>query len=150
MFERYGSPGNVNKPYAEFSEWYLQTFSSGILEVLLRLLDAYRGGSWLPPRVLQQTLNYVNQAVSHALTWRLLKPHMCAIIQDVLFPLMSYSQEDEELWSVDPHEYIRVKFDVFEDFVSPVTAAQTLLHSACKKRKDMLQKTMGFLTQVRC
>ncbi|GJQ71192.1 hypothetical protein Trydic_g1090 [Trypoxylus dichotomus] len=148
MFERYGSPGNVTKEYSEFAEWYLQTFSNGILEVLLRLLDAYRGGSWLPPRVLQQTLNYVNQAVSHALTWRLLKPHMCAIIQDVLFPLMSYSQEDEELWSVDPHEYIRVKFDVFEDFVSPVTAAQTLLHSACKKRKDMLQKTMGFLTQV--
>ena len=32
--------------------------------------------------------------------------------------------------------------DIFEDFVSPVSAAQTLLHSACKKRKNMLQKTM--------
>lgn len=37
---------------------------------------------------------------------------------------------------------------MFEDFVSPVTAAQTLLHSACKKRKDMLQQTMMMLTQV--
>lgn len=37
---------------------------------------------------------------------------------------------------------------MFEDFVSPVTAAQTLLHSACKKRKDMLQKTMMFVMQV--
>lgn len=37
---------------------------------------------------------------------------------------------------------------MFEDFVSPVTAAQTLLHSACKKRKDMLQKTMLMLTQI--
>ena len=118
------------------------------MEVLLRLLDAYRGSAWLPPRVLQQTLNYVNQAVSHAHTWRLLKPHMVAIIQDVLFPLMSYSAEDEELWVIDPREYIRVKFDVFEDFVSPVMAAQSLLHSACKKRKDMLQKTMAFLTRV--
>lgn len=127
---------------------YLKTFSSGVLEVLLKQLDAYRGGTWLPPRVLQQTLNYVNQAVSHAHTWRLLKPHMPAIISYVLFPLMSYSAEDEELWSVDPHEYIRVKFDVFEDFVSPVTAAQTLLHSACKKRKDMLQKTMELLNEI--
>lgn len=148
MFERYGSPGNVTKEYNEFAEWYLKTFSGGVLEVLLRLLDAYRGGTWLPPRVLQQTLNYVNQAISHAHTWKLLKPHMPAIISDVLFPLMSYSAEDEELWSVDPHEYIRVKFDVFEDFVSPVTAAQTLLHSACKKRKDMLQKTMELLNQI--
>lgn len=148
MFERYGSPGNVIKEYNEFAEWYLKTFSTGILEVLLHLLDAYRNGKWLPPRVLQQTLNYVNQAVSHAHTWRLLKAHMLAIISDILFPLMSYSAGDEELWSVDPHEYIRVKFDVFEDFVSPVTAAQTLLHSACKKRKDMLQKTMELLNTV--
>lgn len=148
MFERYGSPGNVTKEYNEFAEWYLQTFSSGVLEVLLRLLDAYRAGNWQPPRVLQQTLNYVNQAVSHGHTWKLLKPHMGAIIQDILYPLMSYSAEDEELWSVDPHEYIRVKFDVFEDFISPVTAAQSLLHASCKKRKDMLQKTMAFLTTV--
>ena len=27
-------------------------------------------------------------------------------------------------------------------------AAQTLLHSACKKRKDMLQKTMIFCVEV--
>lgn len=38
--------------------------------------------------------------------------------------------------------------DIFEDFISPVTAAQTLLHSACKKRKGMLQKTMHFVMEV--
>lgn len=128
----------------------LVTACTGIIcyQVLLKNLDAYRGGAWLPPRVLQQTLNYLNQAVSHAHTWKILKPHMAAIIQDVLFPLMSYTADDDGLWEVDPREYIRVKFDVFEDFVSPVSAAQTLLHSACKKRKDMLEKTMLMLTQV--
>ncbi|XP_025836941.1 importin-7 [Agrilus planipennis] len=148
MFERYGSPGNVTKEYNEFAEWYLQTFSSGILEVLLKQLDLYRNKTWLPPRVIQQTLNYLNQAVSHAHTWKLLKPHMPAIIQDIIFPIMSYSSEDEELWTVDPHEYIRVKFDVFEDYISPVSAAQNLLRSSCKKRKQMLQKTMQLLDQV--
>ncbi|PSN35756.1 Importin-7 [Blattella germanica] len=126
MFERYGSPGNVTKEYKEFAEWYLKTFSAGILEVLLKILDH----------------------VSHAFSWKFLKPHMFAIVQDVLFPILSYSQADEELWNSDPYEYIRVKFDIFEDFVSPVTAAQTLLHSCCKKRKDMLQKTMHFVMQV--
>jgi hypothetical protein len=38
--------------------------------------------------------------------------------------------------------------DIFEDFVSPVTAAQTLLHSACRKRKEMLPKTMQFCMEV--
>lgn len=48
--------------------------------------------------------------VSHAHSWKFLKPHMFAIIQEVLFPLMSYSDADEELWNSDPHDYIRVKF----------------------------------------
>ncbi len=32
------------------------------------------------------------------------------IIQDVVFPLMCHSDEDEDLWNSDPHEYIRMKF----------------------------------------
>ena len=61
---------------------------------------------------------------------------------------MSYTEKDAELWETDPYEYIRVKFDIFEDFVSPITAAQTVLHSVCKKRKDVLPKTMDLLLSI--
>ena len=43
------------------------------------------------------------------------------------------------------YEYYRIQFDIFEDFVFLVTAAQTLLDYACKKRKEMLQQTMNLL-----
>ncbi|KAL0851769.1 hypothetical protein ABMA28_000081 [Loxostege sticticalis] len=148
LFERYGSPVNARAEYVQFAEWYLTTFTGGILEVLLRILDQYRNKIYVSPRVLQQTISYIDQCVSHAHSWKLLKPHMFAIVQDVLFPLMSYSEADEVLWNTDPHEYIRIKFDIFEDFVSPVTAAQTLLISCCKKRKDMLERTMQLCLQV--
>ncbi|KAL2806508.1 importin-7 [Daubentonia madagascariensis] len=107
LFERYGSPGNVSKEYNEFAEVFLKAFAVG-----------------------------VQQGVSHALTWKNLKPHIQGIIQDVIFPLMCYTDADEELWQEDPYEYIRMKFDVFEDFISPTTAAQTLLFTACSKRKE--------------
>ncbi|XP_072930858.1 importin-7 [Epargyreus clarus] len=148
LFERYGSPVNTREEYVQFAEWYLTTFTGGILEVLLRVLDQYRNKMYVSPRVLQQTLSYIDQCVSHAHSWKLLKPHMFAVIQDVLFPLMSYSDADEELWFTDPHEYIRMKFDIFEDYVSPVTAAQTLLISCCRKRKEMLDRTMHLCMQV--
>lgn len=148
IFERYGSPGNVTKEYKDFSEYYLKAFSEGIILVLLKILDEKRRQTYISPRVLQLTLNYIDQAVSHAYSWKFLKSHMAAIIQEVIFPLMCYTDEDDELWSSDPHEYIRMKLDVFEDFLSPVTAAQTVLHSSCKKRKDMLQKTLGFVMAV--
>ncbi|GFY57812.1 importin-7 [Trichonephila inaurata madagascariensis] len=144
----YGSPDGVAPEYQEFSKYYLKTYTAGILEVLLKMLDQYRQKVFVSPRVLQLTLNYINEAVSHSLSWKLLKPHMLCIVQDVVFPLMCSTDRDEELWNTDPHEYIRMKFDVFEDFISPVTAAQTLLHSIAKKRKDMLQKSMEFVMSV--
>jgi len=38
--------------------------------------------------------------------------------------------------------------DVYEEFFNPAMAAQTMLHSAAAKRKEVLQKTMGFIVQV--
>lgn len=61
LYFRYGSPGNVTKEYKEFSEWYLETFSGGILEVLLKILDQYRRKIFVSPRVVQQSINYINQ-----------------------------------------------------------------------------------------
>lgn len=61
MFERYGSPGNVTQEYKEFSAWYLTTFSGGILEVLLKILDQYRRKIYVSARVIQQSINYINQ-----------------------------------------------------------------------------------------
>lgn len=88
-------------------------------------------------------------SVSHAHTWKIIKPHAIALIQDVIFPLMSFSEADEELWEMDAVEYIRQKFDVFDDISSPVPAAESLLHSLCKTRKGILTNVMNaFLTIV--
>ncbi|XP_041929770.1 importin-7 isoform X2 [Alosa pseudoharengus] len=148
LFERYGSPGNTTKEYAEFAELFLKGYAVAAQQVLLKVLYQYKEQHYVAPRVLQQTLNYINQGIAHAVTWKNLKPHIQGIIQDVVFPLMCYTDSDEELWQEDPYEYIRMKFDVFEDFISPTTAAQTLLFTACNKRKEVLQKTMGFCYQI--
>lgn len=149
MFERYGSPNNcVSEKYQKFAEWYLPTFTSGVLEVLLKILDQYRNQIYVSPRVLTNILSYLKNAVSHAYSWKLIKPHMVAIIQDVIFPIMSFTESDQDLWESDPHEYIRLKFDIFEDYACPVPAAQTLLHSCCKKRKGILPKAMGIIMQI--
>lgn len=38
--------------------------------------------------------------------------------------------------------------DIFEDLISPVMAGQTMLHSSCKKRKDILPKAVQFIVGV--
>ncbi|KAK6191779.1 hypothetical protein SNE40_003377 [Patella caerulea] len=148
LFERYGSPGNVTKDYTEFAEWYLKSFSGGILQVLMKVLDQYQQKLYVAPRVIQQALNYINEGIGHAFSWGFIKPHVQTMISSVIFPLMCHSDEDDELWNTNPHEYIRVKYDVFEDFFSPVMAAQTVFYTAAAKRKEVLNKAMGFCMSI--
>ena len=118
FFDRYGSPSNVSSEYNEFAGWFLKTFAVGILNSVLTVLAGYGGQKkYVSPRVLQQCLNYVNTAVSHALTWKVMKDHMNALLENVVLPIMSFNEDDQDLWETDPYEYVRVKFDIFEDFV---------------------------------
>ena len=32
------------------------------------------------------------------------------IFRSIIFPMMCYSEEDDQLWKDDPYEYIRMKF----------------------------------------
>uniref|UniRef100_W5ND80 Importin 8 n=1 Tax=Lepisosteus oculatus TaxID=7918 RepID=W5ND80_LEPOC len=148
LFERYGSPGNVTKEYFEFADFFLKTYAVGIQQVLLKTVDQYRQKHYITPHVLQQALAYLNQGVSHSLTWKQMKPHMQAINQEVIFPLMCYKDEDEKLWQEDPYEYIRMKFNVYDDHALPATAAQSLLCSAARKRREVLPKMMGFCHHI--
>lgn len=42
-------------------------------QVLLKVLYQYKEKQYVTPRVLQQTLNYINQGIGHGLTWKNLK-----------------------------------------------------------------------------
>ncbi len=73
---------------------------------------------------------------------------MLIIIQEILYPLMCHTDEDEDLFENDPIEYIKAKYDIFEDFISPVNAARQLVHQVASKRKQMLEQSMVFCMQV--
>ncbi|XP_043944138.1 importin-8 [Protopterus annectens] len=148
LFERYGSPGHVTKEYFEFSEFFFKSYAAGIQQVLLKIVDQYRQKQYVAPRVVQQALSYLNKGVNHSVTWKQMKPHMQSISEEVIFPLLCYKDEDEELWQEDPYEYSRMKFDIFVDHVSPSTAAKDLLCTAAKKRKEVLPNMMTFCYQI--
>lgn len=101
--------------------------------------------------------------INHSKSWKLIRPHFNEIFVDIIFPLLCYSNEDDQLWHDDPYEYIRMKFgqlldtslndyilflDIFEDLVSPVVAVQVFLAECCQKRKNILDPVMSFCVQV--
>lgn len=67
IFDRYGSPGSANKEYKDFADWFIKTFSAGIITALFTILSSHAAtptdpSKWVAPRVLQQTLNYITTA----------------------------------------------------------------------------------------
>ena len=139
--------------FSEFANYWLKNFSIEMLTKQLQVLKSKQEGQYIAPRVLQQILNYIETAIGHAHTWRILKNVYQEMLIVILFPLLCFrlyfknitfytlfqpslkedsnvkpvfyklkkSDDDQDLWDDDHHEYIRSKFDVFEDFISPNT-----------------------------
>ena len=148
MFDRYGTPANAGKEYVEFANYFLKAYSIQILTTILKVLENYRNGVYVSPRVLQLAIIYVEYGVVPPFTWKFLRQHMMVVVQEILYPLMCHADEDDDLFENDPVEYIKAKYDVFEDFVSPVNASRQLVYLACNKRKQILEQSMLFCMQM--
>ena len=61
----------------------------------------------MSPRVVNLILKYIGQAIIVDHTWKVIKPHVQTLITGFVFPHMCFSDEDQELWTEDPQEYIR-------------------------------------------
>ena len=68
-------------------------------------------------KVLYLALSYLNTAVSHSHTWKVLKPHAQEIVTEILFPLLCHSDDDEEMWEDDAEEYVRFKYGNFGELI---------------------------------
>ena len=64
------------------------------------------------------------------------------MVRDVLFPLMCYTDEDDELWKDDPYEYIRLKFGEFHA-ATHHGYNYCLTHPSVKMKEVVSQFTMA-------
>lgn len=62
FFNRYSNPGNIEEQYNMFSKYYLQTFNSPVINVLLKQVELKRQGHYLTHRVVQGVFNYLGEA----------------------------------------------------------------------------------------
>jgi len=145
IFDRYGCPSTCNAEHKKFSQWYMRTFSEGINNVLLSIMNRYAEGEYISPRVMHLILSYIDCGLGRAMVWKQINPHMGDILQKIIFPHMRHTEQDQELWDSNPVDYIRAKNDLCEDLVSPCFAAAGVLQTVVRKRKHMLERVMAFV-----
>jgi hypothetical protein len=67
---------------------------------------------------------------------------------EIIFPLLCFNQDDAELWSTDPHEYIKIAFDVSFDTYNPKVAAANVLVTLTKSRPKSSPIILKILNQI--
>ena len=150
LFSRYGDPRRCSAQCdVAFATRWKAECSLPFLSAVLNELSAVARGVWVAPRVSNILLQYVSESINHADTWKTLKPHIQDIVQHAVVPLLSFDEEDAELWRDDPQEYVRKGYDVIEDIYSSKTAAMGVIDSLCKSRKkSQLDPVMTHIVRV--
>lgn len=78
-----------------------------------------------------------------------LRPHMRQLIESFVYPRLCFSDEDQELWELDPIDFVRASADPYEDMGTVPSAASYLLMTTISKRtKSMFEPTLQFITSV--
>lgn len=82
LFTRYGDPKRCGtETDVAFATRWKAECSAHFLAAVLNELSAVAKRAWVAPRVSNILLQYVAEAVNHADTWKILKPHVQDIVQ---------------------------------------------------------------------
>lgn len=138
-----------DKQYGDFAKIFITDFAPEILRGYLREIEKWVGGNyWLSKPSLSYTLIFLEECIKPKVMWEKLKPHMDSLIAHLLFPVLCQSDEDVELFTEDPPEYLHRKLNFYEEVSSPDMAASNFLIALTKSRKQQTLVILSYVNQI--
>ena len=137
------------KEYGDFPKTFITDFAPEILKGYLREIEKWVGGNyWLSKPSLSYTLIFLEECIKPKSMWEKLKPHMDSLIAHLLFPVLCQSDEDIELFTDDPPEYLHRKLNFYEEVSAPDMAASNFLIALTKSRKQQTFVILSYVNQI--
>ena len=136
LLHRYGQPEMVPEEEGlPFAEYFRNQIAPSVVELILQVFSSWIDGERdIAPLVLREYYTFLEAAVRHSVTFGALKENLQIVYTECVFPTLCISDEDLEEWEDDPRFYVKRSHNVFEDFISPVTAAAGFLVELAKVR----------------
>ena len=153
LFMRYGNPNELTSQSENneaFANSFFNNFTPTILQAYLSEVERWiRKEVWLSDRCLSLIIEFFENCVKPKATWAMLKPHYKDLLVHLIYPLLCPTESMMELWLDDPIEYVHQKLDIYENYLTPDLAANSLLLSlASKRRKATFMDILGFVNEV--
>lgn len=149
MLKRYGHPRQL--PIEEHSSRavanvFHNMYAAKATASMLHVLAWPTAGQALSGRVANIAIDYLQEAVETASLWAVMLPHVDLLLSRIIFPYLCFSDDDAELWELDPGEYVRKQTDIAEDYTSPRMAAMNLLSTLGELRPK--NTVLPFMTHL--
>lgn len=153
LFGRHGNPSSLSSAqeaeYGDFAKNFITNFAPEILKGYLGEIEKWVGGNhWLSKPSLSYTMIFLEECVKPKTMWDKLKPHMDSLIKHLIFPLLCLSDEDMELYTDNPPEYLQRKLNFYEEVSAPDTAATNFLVALTKSRKQQTYVIISYVNEV--
>ena len=117
------------------------------LQFMIGIVQSSIKGNYVPIRVLTMSIYFIDNSIQSPIAYQVIEPQIESFFPEVIFPLLCFNQDDAELWINDPHEYIKVAFDISFDFYSSKVAAANVLMTLAKLRPKTAPVILKFLNQ---
>ncbi|RMZ83939.1 hypothetical protein DV736_g6607, partial [Chaetothyriales sp. CBS 134916] len=153
LFVRYGNPHGLSntqeQDLGDFPKNFITNFAPEILKGYLSEIEKWVGGNhWLSKPSLSYTLIFLEECVKPKTMWDILKPHMDSLIKHLIFPVLCQTDEDLELFTDDPPEYLHRKLNFYEEVSAPDMAATNFLIALTKSRKQQTYVILSYVNEV--
>lgn len=153
LFVRYGNPSGLSstqeKELGEFPKNFITNFAPEILKGYLGEIEKWVGRDhWLSKPSLSYTLIFLEECVKPKAMWDRLKPHMDSLIKHLIFPVLCLSDEDMELFTDNPPDYLHRKLNYYEEVSAPDMAATNFLIALTKSRKQQTYVIISYVNEV--
>ena len=152
LSSRYGNPALEtfsDSSFKAFAKVFMDQFAPAMLKMVMGQTEKLIAGQTMPSRVSHLLLSFLVDGIKHKVTWNLMKPHTEILVTRLIFPMLCFTEADQELWEDDPNEFIQKKLDPMQDYSSPVAAAHNLLIDMVTERfKTTFFPVLQFINQI--
>lgn len=131
----------------KFAQYFLRNHAVNFLKSFMTILQRCNQGQYTPVRHICLALYYINTCTANAKIFKeLIQPQLKPMIEHIIFPLLHFTDEEQELWEEDPGEYIFKSFDVVIDLTSTKIAAMNVVSDLLKRKRETVPIILGMVS----
>ncbi|KAF2076708.1 hypothetical protein CYY_001965 [Polysphondylium violaceum] len=126
---------------------FMPTYSTEIMKIFFDILSTrHQKYQFFYERYLQQLIEYFTNSINYGVTFAFMKPIANKFFQEIIFPIVCFTEKDQELWEDDPNEYLRSQFDTgLKDFTSArLECVNFTIDLVGKRGRENLDNVMAF------